>query len=286
MEGIDCSTRLTGNKASALQNSGISAVGRYLGYKKQKWSKTIAPEEAQAILNIGVGIFLIWESNPTYSGYFKYDKGVSDARSAIEEAQYLGVPQGIAIYFTVDYDAQTEDMPAIIDYFRGLADGMAGQYLIGAYGSYRVLSALKGSSYPPDKYYQTYAWSYGQKFPAHIYQYQNGITLKGIEIDRDTVQPDAGLWLKEDDIVEHAVIYFTDRDYSSARIVSRKLGNCAMYCRDGVNTNIHPDVKNGIVKHPVIIGGAEYHDNPNTTNCCGENAEDTAALAAKYANTL
>ena len=88
---------------------------------------------------------------------------------------------------------------------------------------------------------------------------------------------------KESVIMEHAVIYFTDRDFSSARIVSDKLGGCAMYCRNGVNSNIHKDIEN--CKHLVIVGGAELNI-PGATNCCGLHAEDTAILAAEYAKTL
>ena len=84
-------------------------------------------------------------------------------------------------------------------------------------------------------------------------------------------------------MTDHAVVYFTDTDFSSARIVSRKLGGCAMYCRDGNNANIHKDIKN--CKHPVIVGGAEM-DTQGATNCCGLHAEDTAIKAAQYAKTL
>ena len=84
--------------------------------------------------------------------------------------------------------------------------------------------------------------------------------------------------------MEHAVFFFTERDASLARMVSSRLGNCAMYCRDGNNSNIHSDIK--FIKHPVIIGGAEYNDNPNTTNLCGYNDFDTAYLVAKYVRTL
>ena len=87
----------------------------------------------------------------------------------------------------------------------------------------------------------------------------------------------------EEIIMDHAVVYFTDTDFSSARIISRKLGGCAMYCRDGVNTNIHKDIEN--CEHPVIVGGAELNI-PGATNCCGLHAEDTAIKAAQYAKTL
>lgn len=85
------------------------------------------------------------------------------------------------------------------------------------------------------------------------------------------------------DVLDHAVVYFTDRDFSSARIVSDKLGGCAMFCRNGKPT-IHPAAKAS--KHPVIIGGPELKDHPNVTNCCGIGAPETAILAAQYAQKL
>lgn len=85
------------------------------------------------------------------------------------------------------------------------------------------------------------------------------------------------------DVLDHAVVYFTDRDFSSARMVSDKLGGCAMFCRNGAAV-IHPDVMTS--KHPVIIGGPEYKDHPNVTNCCGLGAPETAILAAQYAQKL
>jgi len=84
--------------------------------------------------------------------------------------------------------------------------------------------------------------------------------------------------------MEHAVFYFTERDFSVARMISSKLKDCAIYCRNGINANIHLDIKN--VKHPIFVGGAEYHDNSNTTNCCGEHDYDTFILASNYAKTL
>lgn len=284
MEAIDCATRLNSTTAAALKKAGISAVGRYMGYKNLKLWNSMTPDELKAVHTTGLGVFLIFETTPTKASYFSYSKGLSDARMAIDEAEYLGAPKGIAIYFTVDYDAQSGDMVLIIEYVRGLKEVLAGRYLVGMYGSYRLLTALKNSAYQPERYYQTYAWSAGQKFPGHIYQYQNGVTLGGVQVDKDMVQENAGLWYKEEYILKHAIMYFSDRDFSSARIVSDKLGGCAMFCRNGNNANIHSDAK--AAEHLVVIGGAEVTDHPNVTNCCGTGAPETAIKAAGYAQTL
>lgn len=225
---VDCSARLTPTTTAGLKAAGVVAVGRYLGFKTQGWSKCLTPDELQAIHAAGLSVVLIWESDPTSEGYFNYAKGVADAKLAVEEAAYLGVPKGTAIYFTADYDAQPSDMPVIISYFEGVRAGLAGQYLVGAYGSYSVLEALKASSYAPDKYWQTSAWSKGQIFPdSHIYQYQNNATLAGVAVDRDTIQNDAGAWPEiggED--LKNLVIY-KDGDVGTALLLSYKL-ECPM----------------------------------------------------------
>lgn len=40
--------------------------------------------------------------------------------------------------------------------------------------------------------------------------------------------------------MEHAVVYYTDKDFSLVRIVSDQLGGCAMFCRNATAT-IHPE---------------------------------------------
>ncbi|EGW36447.1 DUF1906 domain-containing protein, partial [Desulfosporosinus sp. OT] len=169
MDGIDCATKLTVSSAQALNKAGILSVGRYLG--RNSW-KGLTLDEVKAIHDAGMSIFLIWELAPTKRDYFTYTKGVSDAAAAIVEAKYLGAPDGVAIYFTVDYDAQASDMSAIKDYFQGVKDGLGGKYLMGVYGSYAVMQAIKA-----DRYFQTYAWSGGKKAPNHIYQYSNDVSV-------------------------------------------------------------------------------------------------------------
>ena len=217
MEAIDCSTVLTSTTAAALKGAGILAVGRYLGYKTQGWSKSITPDELSAIHNAGLSVFLIWESNPTTAGYFGYGQGLMDAQLSIEEATYLGAPKSTAIYFTVDFDAQAADMAAIISYFNGVRAGLAGQYLVGAYGSCGVLQALQASSYAPDKYWQTYAWSGGAVFSGNsIYQYQNDVTLEGIDVDHDTIQYNSGCWPEMEGKMNYLVLYYGDADLQIA----------------------------------------------------------------------
>ncbi|SPF53384.1 hypothetical protein SBF1_660025 [Candidatus Desulfosporosinus infrequens] len=132
---MDCATRLTYQTAAAVKTAGIRAVGRYLGYKTEGWGKSITLDELGAIHTAGLSVVLIWESDPTSVGYFNSAKGVADAKQAITEAEYLGAPNGTDLYFTVDYDALSSDMAAIVEYFSGVREGLAEQYMVGAYGS-------------------------------------------------------------------------------------------------------------------------------------------------------
>ncbi len=191
LNGIDCATKLNPTTATNLKNASISAVGRYLG--RNSW-KGLTPQEVQAIHNAGLSVWLTWETDPTHASYFSYSKGVSDAQAAATEAEYLGAPHGTAIYFTVDFNAQAQDMAAIIEYFRGVRDGLQGSYLVGAYGSYAVLEPLEHSGHAPDRYWQTYAWSRGQVYPGHLYQYQNGVQIGGVQVDRNHINKAPGAW--------------------------------------------------------------------------------------------
>jgi len=165
MNAMDCATRLTSQTAAAVKAAGIVVVGRYLGYMTEGWSKAITQDELSAIHAAGLSVVFIWESDPTSAGYFNNAKGIADAKQAIVEAEYLRTPKGTALYFTVDYDAQSADMAAIVEYFSGVREGLAGQYLVGAYGSFSVLTALKSSASAPDKYWQTMHGQLGQYFP-------------------------------------------------------------------------------------------------------------------------
>lgn len=284
MNGIDCATKLTSASAQALKQAGVEVVGRYLG--RNLWNG-LTLDEVKAIQGAGLALFLILELSPTKAAYFSYAKGVSDAQFALAEAEYLGAPKGIAIYFTVDYEAQPQDMAAINEYLHGVHSILTGKYLVGIYGSYAVMIATKGASYPPDRYFQTLAWSYGKKAPNHIYQATNGTELAGINVDVDYVNDDAGLWgptgsyqvqsTKEDeDVMDVCVVYFTPADFSEALIVANENGGCAMFCRNG-GASVHADAKKA--KKIINIGGPELKL-PGEVWLSGDKAKDTLKKVA------
>ncbi|MGC7872606.1 glycoside hydrolase domain-containing protein [Desulfosporosinus sp. SYSU MS00001] len=105
MNGIDCATKLTLANVQALKNAGVKAIGRYLG-----GNYGITAAEVKSILDAGMALWLILELDPTKASYFNYLRGVFDAQYALAKAQALGVPRGVCIYFTVDFEAQLMDM--------------------------------------------------------------------------------------------------------------------------------------------------------------------------------
>jgi LysM repeat protein len=192
LNGIDCVTTIHQELAKGLKAAGIEYVARYLG---DSW-KSISKKEAEVIIASGLQIVSIWETNPTYGGYFTKDKGISDGMDAVSFAQSLGQPKGSAIYFAVDYDAQPTDMQAIVNYFLGVCQELGKDYNVGVYGSYPVLTMLHESC-AVNFYWQTAAWSSGNVADFNdILQYDFNKKIAGIPVDYNQVSSSAGAWGK------------------------------------------------------------------------------------------
>lgn len=197
--GFDCATKLNSTTATALRSAGFEYVARYLG---NSW-KTFDIVEATIIKNAGLKLISIFEKNSTRSSYFSKSQGISDAQEAYKYAKAVGQPVGSAIYFTVDYDAKPTDMPRIIDYLNGVKQCLV-DYKIGLYGSYAVMQAVKGVV---DYYWQTYAWSKGKVADfIHMHQYQNGVTVSGVQLDRDEIKSEPGAWGNQSIVKNNGII--------------------------------------------------------------------------------
>jgi hypothetical protein len=190
VNAVDC-TGLNPTQIANLVKNGVQYVGRYLSHSS--WKGLNAGEVAN-IKAAGLQIFSIYESNPTSASYFSAAKGKSDALDAYNLAKSVGQPEGTAIYFTVDYDAQAGDLPAILAYFQGIQSVLA-SYKIGAYGSFTVLNYLHQNN-AADYWFQTVAWSNGQRCSFNnIYQFQCDKVFAGVNVDFDNLeQSDIGDW--------------------------------------------------------------------------------------------
>lgn len=97
---------------------------------------------------------MVFETDPTYIGYFTSAQGQSDARSAVFQAMDVGQPGDSAIYFEVDFGATaSEASDAIKTYFQAvnheiaymMANFGAPDYAVGVYGDGAICSAIKSA---------------------------------------------------------------------------------------------------------------------------------------------
>lgn len=190
-KGIDCAVPLTAEKAKAMYAAGMRFACRYLVPASMAW-KRLTRAEAEAITAAGLKIVSVFQrgTNDAKGGAAN---GARDGKAAYLEAKAIGQPEGTAIYFAVDYDAQPADYTAIEAYLRAAAKELPG-YLVGVYGSFAVVEemARRGAC---QRFWQTYAWSKGQvSKSANLYQYKNGQTLAGHQVDYNDGLGNEGWW--------------------------------------------------------------------------------------------
>lgn len=190
VQGFDTATKLTAKTAKALKDEGFEYAIRYL--PTTEW-KSLTKSEVKAILDAGLKLVSVYQWSANYPGYFTYERGKQDGAHASKVAKELGQPEGTPIYFAVDYDAQPKNIQGVLDYFRGVKETIKG-YKVGVYGSFYVMNEVKAKE-PVDYYWQTYAWSY-RKIADHIHmrQYQNGVKIAGVVIDRNEFYKAPGAW--------------------------------------------------------------------------------------------
>ncbi len=146
-QGIDLPTDAS-DVLYQLKNSRVEFVARYYREPESRWP-ALSAAEAQRLSSQGLKIVAVWESHSRKPSHFNYSYGFSDAMTAYREATAAGQPAGSAIYFAVDFNAQSQWLPAIDEYFRGIAGGFAAasggnsQYAVGVYGSGAVCDTLK-----------------------------------------------------------------------------------------------------------------------------------------------
>jgi LysM repeat protein len=183
MSMIDCATKLTSVYADVLVKNGVTHVGRYL--PTTDW-KGLSLVEVEVIKEAGLNLISIYEKGSTKASYFTKDQGVEDANHAYQLAKSLNQPEGTAIYFTVDYDAQTKDFAGILNYFQGLKDTLQ-SYKVGVYGKFETIVLIQTKKLA-DYFWQTYAWSNGQRAKKlHLFQYKNDTNAYGLTFGIDLV---------------------------------------------------------------------------------------------------
>ena len=143
-----------------------AGVMRYLDDGNPNTSRPdLTAVEVGALHGKGKPIGLIWQMNGDKGRSGKgFDVGVLDAQTANAKADALGAPASVAVFYTVDWDAQPSQVEP---YVRGVLS-VTGRP-VGLYGSARIVdwATSLGIAYR----WQTKAWSLGVISPnAHLYQ--------------------------------------------------------------------------------------------------------------------
>jgi hypothetical protein len=190
-EGVDFSG--THPSADAMRQAGRDFVVRYVSTAGNP--KNITATEAAYWRDHGIDVAIVFETaaGRALSGR---TAGVTDAAAARTQVVAAGGPaSGGVVYFAADVDTTSPaQRAAIADYLTGAAS-ILGWAQVGIYGEYELLTYL-AASIPCRYFWQTYAWSGGQRYqPAQLYQYSNGQTLGGVEVDYDRAYADDfGQW--------------------------------------------------------------------------------------------
>jgi hypothetical protein len=171
-----------------LRSNGADFVARYIN---DPGGKGLDATEAAALDAANITIAPVYETTGTdFTG--GYDAGKLAGQKAAALMHSRGAPAGSLLWFAID--TGTSSFGLTNSYLRGAKAG-TGAYIAQLYGSYDVCEAAAGAGLG-SCHWQTYAWSAG-KLTSHavLYQYQNGVMIGGISMDRDrTLKAMAGPW--------------------------------------------------------------------------------------------
>lgn len=174
-----------------IKSQGFEGVLRYLSPNA---GKNLEAGERDALRAAGLAIGLVWE---WYAARAKEGRaaGLADGNAALNQANALGFPQFLPIYFAVDFDATEADQGPINAYFGGVRDAMGGRK-VGVYAGFWPLKRLFDAQLVQYGW-QTYAWSGGNWDPrAQLRQTLNGQWGGQVDFDESTVA-DCGVWASD-----------------------------------------------------------------------------------------
>jgi len=196
---IDTNHRTT-TKLSGLAANGVTAIIRYYARFTQQREKRLIRSEAEAILNAGMSIAVVHQAAGDQAAAFSHDSGIADATYARNYgAKVIGQPDGSAIYFAVDFDAdQPEVNNRIVPYFRAVrsvlqSSDLLPKYKVGVYGDGVTLKTLldgglveftwisQSLGFPGTRQFKSSnRWTLFQHLPS---------TIDGLDLDVDDLNP-------------------------------------------------------------------------------------------------
>jgi hypothetical protein len=128
--------------ALALLQNGFGGVIRYVGLGSS--GKRITSAEYLDYAQHGVQVALVAEYD-THDSEGGYNRGVANARLALNDARALGIPDWTPIFATADEHLPSSLIGSSVDYVRGFRD-VLGLARTGAYGFSEFLSAVRNAN--------------------------------------------------------------------------------------------------------------------------------------------
>lgn len=177
----------------AMPSNGLLAshdgACRYIAHNQ---GKCVTAAQVAHIHGLGKNVVLNFEDEPT-NAKGGAEQGSKDAEFALGISHEIGAPQGVVIFYSVDYEATAGQLATIVDYFRGVKAEHAGTgILVGAYGDNLVVGHLLGAGVI-DLGWQTASWSgTSRDRDVRAVLYQDHFTA-GYDVD-EIEQPFYGAW--------------------------------------------------------------------------------------------
>jgi len=194
LDGVDSSSACTATTIACLQSNNISFVGRYYSRTTQIPGKKLSAAEAKLLSAANLSIVAVYEDGPTSYAYFSATRGVADANGALQQAAAVGQPAGSGIYFTVDYDAASDEIAGnITEYFSAIAETIGDTYRVGVYGSGDVCAAITAGGFATLAWLaQSTGWSGYSDFTKWAINQGPEKTVCGLNSDTDIARGDFG----------------------------------------------------------------------------------------------
>jgi hypothetical protein len=200
LKGFDCNTRLSPGVAARFKQHGYQFAIRYVR-RAQRHNYDLTSDEAQLILDIGMGVMAVQHCESVESWIPSAVKGVAYGATAGKEMREIGFPIGSMVWCDLEGVAKGTEPKSVIEYCNTWFDAVkAAGFLPGLYCGWRCgLNAH-------DLYWRLKFRKYWGAGNLNLDEYPavRGVCMKqhwakasdippGVlfEIDTDTVQADA-----------------------------------------------------------------------------------------------
>jgi hypothetical protein len=126
----------------------------------------------------------------------------ADIKAALDQARLVGQPEGSAIYFGIDFNANRAGVDAVLEYFRAVNQTVGNHYAIGVYGNgfinrilrqeklvtYNWLSVSRAHAETPD-FYNSGQWHLFQNQVDRRWFGPSGKCSTGLDVDTNIQNP-------------------------------------------------------------------------------------------------